>query len=71
MSETLDIGRTVKYFNLATKTTVKLKVVKAEKWCKGCYFFGIERHCPDEYACGPVARTDKTAIIFKYIGDSK
>lgn len=71
MSETLPIGKTIKYYNLATNETVKLKIVNAEKWCKGCYFSGKERHCPDDYPCGPVAREDKTAIIFKYIGDVK
>lgn len=62
--KTLPIGTVVSYYNLATDETVRLKVAKAEKWCKRCYFHGPERHCPDKWVCGPVARTDKTAIVF-------
>ena len=71
-SKTVPIGEKIKYFNLATGDNVVLEVVKAEGiMCDCCYFHGPDRHCPNEYACGQFARKDKTAVIFKYIGDSE
>jgi hypothetical protein len=71
-SKTVEIGKRFKNFNLATGENVILEVVKAVGiMCDCCYFHGIKRHCPDEYACGQFARKDKTAVIFKYIGDAE
>lgn len=59
------IGTVLNYFNLATGEDVKLEVVIANGiMCDGCYFNTTDRHCPNEWACGAVARLDKTAIIF-------
>ena len=71
-SKTLPIGKKFEYFNLATGDNVILEVVKANGiMCDFCFFHGPDRHCPNEYACGQFARSDKTAVIFKYIGDVK
>jgi len=68
-NKTLPINTVVDYYNLATDETVKLKVVlnTSNIFCKGCYFYAAQRHCPDKWACGKVARTDNKAIVFKKI----
>lgn len=68
-SKTMPVGSRFKYFNLATGDNVVLEVVKAVGiMCDCCYFYGPDRHCPNKYACGQFARTDKTAVIFKLVG---
>lgn len=67
--KTLPIGKVISYYNLATEETVVLKVEKSVMLCKGCYFNGTERHCPDKWACGKYARTDSQSIIFRLQGE--